>query len=226
MAKRLSEEVKKQIIDGFTSGKTLDELSSKFNFTKLTISRNLKKNLGEKKYKELISFSNYSKKIITKKEENYPLEMKINSLNKPENGKITPHKTIKSHLNEEFFTDETFIELTPLNFDVDSNSQKDLSSIPITEINLPNVVYMIVDKKIELEIKYLKDYPSWSFLSEDELKRKTIQIYNDLKIAKRFCNKEQKVIKVPNTEVFKMVAPILVSRGITRIVNDDCLISL
>ena len=226
MAKRLSEEVKKQIIDGFTSGKTLDELSSKFNFTKLTISRNLKKNLGEKKYKELISFSNYSKKTITKKEENYPLEMKINSLNKLENGKITPHKTIKSHLNEEFFTDETFIELTPLNFDVDSNSQKDLSSIPITEINLPNVVYMIVDKKIELEIKYLKDYPAWSFLSEDELKRKTIQIYNDLKIAKRFCNKEQKVIKVPNTEVFKMVAPILVSRGITRIVNDDCLISL
>ena len=47
-----------------------------------------------------------------------------------------------------------------------------------------------------------------------------------MKIAKRFCNKEQKVIKVPNTEVFKIVAPILVSRGISRIVNEDCLISL
>ena len=30
---------------------------------------------------------------------------------------------------------------------------------------------MIVDKKIELEIKYLKDYPNWHFLSKDELKR-------------------------------------------------------
>ena len=68
---------------------------------------------------------------------------------------------------------------------------------------------MIVDKKIELEIKYLKDYPSWEFLSDDELNRKTIQIYFDKKNAKRACNKEQKVIKVPNTNVFKIVAPLL-----------------
>ena len=85
---------------------------------------------------------------------------------------------------------------------------------------------MVVNKKIELEIKNLKDFPDWHFLSEDELKRKTIQIYNDIKIAKRFCNKEQKVIKVPNTDVFKIVAPILISRGISRIVNDNQLISL
>ena len=68
---------------------------------------------------------------------------------------------------------------------------------------------MVVDKKIELEIKFLKDYPAWSFLSEDELERKTIQIFNDLKIAKRYCDKEQKVIKVPNSQVFKIVAPSL-----------------
>ena len=85
---------------------------------------------------------------------------------------------------------------------------------------------MIVDKKIELEIKYLKDYPDWQFLSQDELDRKTIEIHNDLKSAKMVCNKEQKVIKVPNTEVFKIVAPILLSRGISRIVSSDRLIAL
>ena len=79
---------------------------------------------------------------------------------------------------------------------------------------------MIVDKKIELEIKYLKDYPDWQFLSQDELNRKTIEIFFDLKNAKRFCNKEQKVIKVPNTDVFKIVAPILLSKGISRIVSE------
>ena len=36
---------------------------------------------------------------------------------------------------------------------------------------------MIVDKKIELEIKYLKDYPHWQFLAQDELNRKTIEIF-------------------------------------------------
>ena len=119
-----------------------------------------------------------------------------------------------------------FIEITPLNFDIDHSTQKDLTSVSITDVNLPNTVYMIVDKKVELEIKYLKDYPKWNFLSQDELKRKTIEIYYDLKTAKSFCQKEQKVIKVPNTNIFKLVAPILNSRGISRIISAENLIAL
>ena len=222
MAKKLSKEDKKNIIDSFTLGLTIDELSIRFNCTKLTISRNLKKELGDKKYKELISNRKSSKKTILKKEENTSFEKAIKSKNE----KITPHQTSENNLEKKFFNDETFIELTPLNCNIDNNPQKDLSSIPISEINLPKVVYMIVDKKIELDVKYLKDYPDWSFLSKDELKRKTIQIYSDLKTAKGFCDKEQKVIKVPNTEVFRIVAPILLSKGISRIINDDYLISL
>ena len=30
---------------------------------------------------------------------------------------------------------------------------------------------MVVDKKIELETKYLKEYPEWEFLSQEELER-------------------------------------------------------
>ena len=85
---------------------------------------------------------------------------------------------------------------------------------------------MVVDKKIELVIKLLKDFPEWQFLSKDELSRKTIEIFDDLRVAKRACNKEQKVIKVPNTEVFKIVAPLLISKGITRIISADKLIAL
>ena len=53
-----------------------------------------------------------------------------------------------------------------------------------------------------------------------------VEIYFDLNIAKRSCKKDQKVIKVPNTEVFKIVAPILTSRGISRIVSAEQLIAL
>ena len=56
------------------------------------------------------------------------------------------------------------MEIAPLYQDMDVASQKDLSSIPISEIKFPDVVYMVVDKKIELQIKYLKDYPDWQFL--------------------------------------------------------------
>ena len=85
---------------------------------------------------------------------------------------------------------------------------------------------MIVDNKIELKTKFLRDFPAWEFLPHDDLNRKTIEIFFDQKEAKRACNKESKVIKVPNTQVFKIVAPKLVSRGITRIVTSDKLISL
>ena len=85
---------------------------------------------------------------------------------------------------------------------------------------------MIVDKKIELEAKYLKDFPDWQFLPKEDLNRKTIEIYFDIKNARKYCNKDQKVIKVPNTNVFKIVAPILLSKGISRIVSEDKLIAL
>ena len=53
MPKKLSEKQKEEIVKLFTSGKTINELSKHFNFTKLTIIRNLKKSLGEIKYEEL-----------------------------------------------------------------------------------------------------------------------------------------------------------------------------
>ena len=138
-----------------------------------------------------------------------------------------PHEDNNNNfLEDDLIPAVPFIEIAPLDYEIENVSQKDLSSIPISDVKFPKIVYMIVNKNIELETKYLKDYPDWNFLSEDELQRKTIQIYFDLKNAKRFCNKEQKVIKVPNTQVFKIVSSILISRGISRIVSEDKLIAL
>ena len=136
---------------------------------------------------------------------------------------------VDTNLNLDVIKDSefsSFTEVIPLNEEIENLPRKDFSSVSISEISFPNVVYMVVDKRIELEIKKLKDYPDWHFLSENELERKTIEIYIDLKVAKRSCNKEQKVIKVPNTKVFEIAAPILISRGISRIISDDKLIAL
>ena len=64
------------------------------------------------------------------------------------------------------------------------------------------------------------------FSSYWRFKQKTIEIFFDLKTAKRVCKKEQKVIKVPNTDVFRIASPVLVSKGITRIVSAEQLIAL
>ena len=221
MAKRLSERQKEEICKLFTSGISIDELSNQFNCTKLTISRNLKKKFDEDQYNLLLS---KSKSIKNKNKTNdYKIEKQNrNNIYKNNNDEDKKEANFSGHL----LPISEFIEITPLNYDIENTSQKDLSSVSIAEANLPKTVYMIVNKKVELEIKYLKDYPEWQFLSQDELERKTIEIYFDLKIAKTFCQKDQKVIKVPNTKVFKKVASILSSRGISRIVSSDQLIAL
>ena len=55
MAKRLTEEQIEEIIKCFENGTNIDLLSQKFNCSKLTVIRNLKKNLGELKYIDLLN---------------------------------------------------------------------------------------------------------------------------------------------------------------------------
>ena len=225
MAKRLTEKQKKLIINSFKDGSTIDHLSKKFECTNSTIIRNLKKDLGEKTYKLL---ANKNKNFIQNNNENINVDisesdLKLVPTNNDFNETNIKDKSDKAS-NQSSFTE--FIEIAPLDFEIENSSRKELSSIPIDQIEFPKIVYMIVDKNIELEIKLLKDYPNWEFLPNEDLNRKTIEIFFDLKTAKRACIKEKKVIKVPNTNVFKIVSPILISRGISRIVSEDKLIAL
>ena len=226
MAKKLTDKQREEITQSFIEGKTVDDLSKIFKCTNSTICRILMKILGEKKYKEIINKNNKQEKH-SKIEKTRTIDIKEAKLKEEislENS--TNGTTVSNLINENEIIYNSFFEIPPLYYDIYIKKRKDLSSTPLSEVKFPDVVYMIVDKKIELEIKYLKDYPSWEFLSEDELNRKTIQIYLDRKNAKIACNKEQKVIKVPNTNVFRIVSPLLQSRGITRIVSDDLLIAL
>ena len=227
MAKRLTEKQKKEIVKYFKLGKTIDFLSEEFNCTKLTIKRNLKLNIGEESYEELKKANNlmFKKSILNKKEKKQDL-IPLNSKDICSNEVEEDTSSNETIYGNDFYPDSSFLEISPLDYQIDNSTRKEVSSVHISEIDLPQIVYMIVDKKIELEIKLLKEFPEWSFLPKDDLNRKTIEIHFDLKTAKRFCNKEQKVIKVPNTNIFKVAAPFLIQKGISRIVGADKLIAL
>ena len=226
MAKRLTEKQIKEISKSFAECQNIVALSERYQCSKLTIVRNLKKFLGELKYLELLNKGKSLTQNEVNKETN--IDFKTN-LELPKNTKnnYSEKLQLKEDINKFASTSASpFLEIVPLDYDIDASPRKDCASVPISDIEFPKIVYMIVDKKIELEVKLLKDYPEWAFLSESDLKRKSIEIHHDLQIAKRICNKDQKVIKVPNTNVFKIVAPILASRGISRIVSTDKLIAL
>ena len=227
MTKRLSDKQKSEIVQSFECGESIDDLSQKFKCTKETVKRNLKKNLGELKYNELIN-KNKSSKEKAKAYRNINNNLLNINLNYKDPKEVTENiQTLEENKDDSNFSPiESFFEIAPVDCEIDKSSRKELSSVPISDLDLPKIVYMIVDKKIELEIKLLKDFPDWEFLPEDDLKRKTIEIFFDLNIAKKSCTKEQKVLKVPNTDVFRIAAPFLLSRGISRIVFAEHLIAL
>ena len=227
MPKRLTPKQKEEIVISFKLDRDIDALSKKYSCTKSTIIRNLKKNLGELKYKDFINKSKSLKeKPETNKNKTNDLEEKIFD-NEDFKNDYKDHKVLNENITSSTFPpNDYFFEIAPMNYEIDNSSRKELSSIPLSKIDFPKVVYMVVDKKIELEIKLLKDFPEWRFLPQDDLSRKTIEIFFDLNLAKKSCNKDQKVLKVPNTNVFKIAAPILLAKGISRIVCDENLIAL
>ena len=227
MTKRLTEKQKEEIVKSFKYGIAIGVLSQKYNCTNSTIIRNLKKNLGELKYKEFFNQSKSSiEKSITNKNQSNDFKNKdfeSDDLKEDSNNAKILNENITA---SNFAPIDAFFEIAPLNYEIDSSSRKELSSVSLSEVDFPKVVYMVVDKKIELEIKLLKDFPEWDFLPHDDLNRKTIEIFFDLNLAKRSCNKEQKVLKVPNTDVFRIAAPVLLKKGISRIVCAENLIAL
>ena len=227
MTKRLTEKQKEEIVESFKFGKDIDTLAQENNCTNLTIIRNIKKNLGESKYKELINKSKSLKENPKTNKNQTSNLIKTNFDNEDFNNDLRDHKVLNENITSSNFEPiDSFLEIAPVDYEIDNSSRKELSSVQLSEIDFPKVVYMIVDKKIELEIKLLKDFPEWQFLPEDDLSRKTIEIFFDLNLAKRSCNKGQKVLKVPNTDVFRISSPILIAKGISRIVCPENLIAL
>ena len=215
MAKRISEDEKKEIVDDFINNKTLEEISEKYNFTKLTISRHLKKNLGDEEYTKQININKKNKR-----------HTKYQELNDKKRSNNNVKKESEEFISKDLFPANEFLEIVPLNLEIDKLPQKDLSSQSINEVDLPKVVYLVVNKEVELEIKLLREYQEWNFLSEKDLSRNTIEIFYEIKAAKRSINKDQRVLKVPNSDVLKITAPILRARGISRIVCSEALIAL
>ncbi len=121
--------------------------------------------------------------------------------------------------------DNKFEEILPLTTSFDFE-KKELDFEILNQEILPDSVYMLVDKKVELEVKVISDLPEWGFLPDHELKRNAIVLFLNQRTAKRSCSRNQRVIKIPNTNVFELSKPYLLSKGITRLILENSIIAL
>lgn len=91
---------------------------------------------------------------------------------------------------------------------------------------LPESVYMLVDKLVELDPQPLSAFQELGALAAADQDRQAIGLYASPRTAKRQCGRNQRVIKVPDSQVFERTSRYLLARGITRLVLDGTLIAL
>ena len=216
MIKKVSASQKEEISSLFVNGVKISEISQKFGFSSSTITRQLQKYFGKERFLEI---KNFKKNV----QDNRNIHKSKAEIILEKNNPLSQEETsLENNLREV----SSFFEIPPLDQDIEFDLQKEISSIHISEVSLPQMVYMIVSKNIELESRSLDEFPEWSFLPQEDLNRKVIKIYAELKNAKRECKKDQKVIKVPNSNVFGIASSFLLAKGISRIISETQLISL
>tara|TARA_B100000212_G_scaffold259876_1_gene199837 strand:+ start:1810 stop:2496 length:687 start_codon:yes stop_codon:yes gene_type:complete len=219
LSKRSTEEQKKEILNYFLNGKKIKDIAIKFDLTIPTITRQLKKIIGEDEFKKIKKLKNNNYIPNNKKSDQVIFEKNIYKDSNRDN-----FENLENLQNNEF-NQENFVEILPLTNHIELKVQRELASEPLKDFELPKSVFMIVNKSIELEPKILSEYPEWSFLPNCDLERKTLEIFKDINSAKKACSKNGKVIKVPNSNIFLIASNILKSKGISRIIFNDCLLS-
>ncbi len=97
---------------------------------------------------------------------------------------------------------------------------------PFAEAELPKNCYLVIDKMAELIVLPLKAFAPSDTIPETEVQEKTLPIFDNHRVAKRFSHRNQRVIKVPDSNIFYKTIGALKAKGITRIFLDGSVFSL
>jgi hypothetical protein len=98
-----------------------------------------------------------------------------------------------------------------------SHSTSDrLEILPLDRADLPLICYIVVDRIAEIITRPLKDFKDLGEIPAEESLSKTIPIFDNHRVARRFSHHNQRVIKFPS-DLIHITRPKLVQKGITRI---------
>ncbi len=130
--------------------------------------------------------------------------------------------------NETFNTDDenVFHEIAVLPVDLPQVTTQEVICRPFASELLPDSVYMLVDKTVELDPRPLSEFPELGLSDPSEQQRQALCLYASPRAAKRQCGRSQRVIKVPDTQVFEQTSSYLLARGITHLVVEGSLFAL
>lgn len=98
--------------------------------------------------------------------------------------------------------------------------------LPLGEASLPKICYLVVDRAAELIARPLKAFGELGQIPAIETREKTLPVFDNHRVARRFATRHQRVVKVPDGKLLQKAAPYLQAKGITRLLIDGQVYSL
>ena len=98
--------------------------------------------------------------------------------------------------------------------------------LPLSGATFPRTCYLVIDRTAELIVRPLKEFAHLGQIPSDEVQQKTLPVFDNHRIARRFSNRSQRVIKVPDGRLLYKTCSYLYAKGITRLLMDGQIYSL
>jgi transposase-like protein len=223
--KKLSDQIKEEIIQIYRqSDLTSSMLAERFDVSTSTITRILKANLSATEYDQLIlnkKRAGKTSKIEQQEEEETILELP--SVDELEDFDTEEDQDDQDEDENEDQNDDQEDD----NFFSSALGDKiNLQVLPIAVASFPQTCYLVIDRSAELITRPLREFAQLGKISSQEFQQKTLPIFDNHKVAKRFSNRSQRVIKVPDGSIFHKTSGHLKAKGITRLLIDGQIYSL
>ncbi|MBE8966843.1 transposase [Nostocales cyanobacterium LEGE 12452] len=98
--------------------------------------------------------------------------------------------------------------------------------LPLSIANLPKTCYLVIDRSSELITRPLRDFGDLGQIPSLETQQRTLPVFDNHRVAKRFSTKRDRVIKVPDSKMLHKARTHLQAKGITRLLIDGQVYSL
>ena len=99
-------------------------------------------------------------------------------------------------------------------------AERAMEIMPLGEAVMPKPCYLVVDMRAELITRPLSEFADLGQVPSAEEKSKTLPVFDNHRVARRFSRNKQRVIKVPDGNLITRTSPYLQAKGITRLLVD------
>ena len=116
--------------------------------------------------------------------------------------------------------------------ELDENSEQSVPNngslriLPLSAATLGRTCYLVVNRRAELIVKPLEDFAHLGQLPPHQVEQKTLPVFDNHRFARRFSNRFQRVLTIPDGRLLLKTSAFLQAKGITHLFLDGQIYSL